>query len=193
MFSWCIISFGALSYAYWTVIGPTGVLPWKSSWADIFPIQLTLVISTSLISNNGNRKDISKWYRLVCLGCTIHMNFQGLFSKIFVWMSSATNFAWRLKDSCSLHYCAKTCTWLSTVSDPGAFVPFINLKSPITSAADDNFYVSDEKQVLIFLVNRLLGRRFMCNVKTCFLWKMQIINNNFRMSSATNFTWRFKG
>ena len=35
------------------------------------------------------------------------------------------------------------------------------------------FFIFRWKQVLIFHVNRLLGRRFTWNIKTCFLWKMK--------------------
>ena len=54
------------------------------------------------------------------------------------------------------------------------------------------FYLGFQiKQVLTFHVNHLLGRWFTWNVKTCFLWKIK--KKKFRMSSATNFAWRFKG
>ena len=51
----------------------------------------------------------------------------------------------------------------------------LTLKAPITTAADDIlkyfFFIFQRKQVLIFHVNRLLGRRFTWSIKTCFLWK----------------------
>ena len=58
---------------------------------------------------------------------------------------------------------------------------------PITTAADDTlnflfclFFIENE---LTFYVNHLLGRQFILNVKTYFLWNKKKI----RMWSATNF------
>ena len=82
----------------------------------------------------------------------------------------------------------------------------LTLKVPITTAADDVFsekkkkkkkkkffFFFQRKQVLIFHVNRLLGRQFTWNVKTCFLWKIKKKKKKNWMSSATNFAWDFKG
>ena len=72
-----------------------------------------------------------------------------------------------------------------------------SIQVPFTTKADDNFilffffFFFRRKQVLTFHVNRLPSRRFTWNIKTCFIWKIK--NESFRMSSATNFAWRFKG
>ena len=60
----------------------------------------------------------------------------------------------------------------------GVIHPFpqnLNLKVPITSAANDIFFFFffQRKQVLTFHVNHLLGRWFTWNVKTWFLWKIK--------------------
>ena len=54
---------------------------------------------------------------------------------------------------------------------------WLTLKAPITTAADDNFFLIlfyfQRKQVLTVHVNCLFGRLFIWNVKTCFLWKIK--------------------
>ena len=92
--------------------------------------------------------------------------------------------------------------WLAVQTDPSLRCPHYAWRHLLAwrypFVADDIqkiFFIFQRKQVLIFHVNRLPSRRFIWNVKTFFLWKIQKKkkNNNLKILVCCSCDWRFKG
>ena len=71
----------------------------------------------------------------------------------------------------------------------------LTLKAPITTKADDDFdlflYYFQKKTSPDISCESSAKQMMHMKYQDCFLWKIK--NENFRLSSATNFAWRFKG
>ena len=80
---------------------------------------------------------------------------------MFSWRNKK-NIIWNLHNPSCLELCMK---WLLNPESAGKICSRRHLIL--------FFLIFQRKQVLIFHVNHLLGRRFTWNIKTCFLWKIK--------------------